>query len=372
MVSKTNKSRQARRAAPRAGKVVVSRDRKERLRSRPRPNKVAEFAKLVMDPCNGPVDRVAGTSTQGAVVERQRSTLTFPAVAAQNCGYLVWFPSYNGATGIGGNSNLFYWSSASTTLRPINTNVEPLGTTLATSGMFLPDPTAASIPAGGGFTRARCVSACMQLDFIGSLANTAGQVAVIRNLSLAAFNLQTGTVNAFSPMTIDEMFAYAHTRERLSLDGHEVVWRPTDSESVLRTQGLDPANSTWEPDALFEQGNPAINATSCRALMPGNVTGIAICWRGTTASSPNFMSANFVKVAELELAPRVNLTEMVPRPVMGERTSYAQVTDYLDKYLPDWQARSIRMASGVMRTAARTYAPMLTDMFATKLMIKDG
>jgi hypothetical protein len=188
---------------------------------------------------------------------------------------------------------------------------------------------------------------------------------------MSAFNSQTGSGNAFVPLTVDEMFAYAHTRERINLNGHEAVWRPTDSESVLRTNGIDFTSATFEPDTLFTQGNPATSNTVVSNISPMNTMGIAIAWRGTTATA-NFLTANFIKVVELELAPRSNLIEAVPRPAPGGRVTFAEVTDYLDRYVPDWQSRAIRTASTAFSSAMRTYAPRLSDRFRAMPAILDS
>lgn len=245
-----------------------------------------------------------------------------------------------------------------------------MGTAVATSGLFVADPTSASLAAASPFTRARCVSACLQADYIGTLTSVAGQIAVVRNLSLAAFNMNTGTSNPFIPMSVDEMFSYAHSRERFNLDGHEAVWRPTDSESVLRTQGIDPSVTPFEPDTCFLQGTPTTTLTTLATMSPNNVTGVAIAWRGLSAFA-NTMIINLVKVTELELAPRNNLVEAVPRPIRGPRLSYAEVTDYLDKNMPDWQAHAIRMAGGAYKMATGTFAPKVTSSLRSRMMLMD-
>lgn len=354
--NKQQKARLARMSPPRAGI----------------PRAMIEAAELVADPCNGPVTASAGISSLGAVVERQRSSITFPASASDTNGYMVWFPSYNGSTGSGLNANVFYWTciNANTGLRPSNTVANPMGTTLASSGQFLADPTAASVAFTSPFCRARCVSACMQFEFLGSLANCAGQVAVIRNLSLSAFNYNSGSALNFQPLSVDEMFAYASTRQRIDLDGTEVVWRPTDVESVLRTSGVDPSSSAFEPDVLFQQGVPTTSATTCANINPGAVTGIAIAWRGHSTGQTH--TVNFVKVAELELAPRNNLIEQIPRPMAGGRPTYAKIADYLDSVAPGWQHKAMHTAGKAFKTAVNAYAPRVSQYLRTGMAIRDG
>lgn len=334
--------------------------------------KLMKAAQLISDPCNGPLGYGVGDGYNGAVSERQRTTIVSPSNNASNVsGYIVWFPSYHGATGVGGNANLYYFETATPAVAPVNTIANPMGTTVNTSGTFLADPTSASISAGGAFTRAKCLSACVQMAHIGTLQTTAGQICTVRNLSLAAFNTNYGTVSPFQPMSVDQLFGYAHERQRFNIDGHEVVWRPADNSSVLRSNGADPAIATYEPDVLFIQGNPTVNTTSSAVMDPSSVMGIAIGFRGLSPGLSSTMF-NFVKCSELELAPRNNLMEEMPRPVPGPRYSISQVTDYLDSVDPSWQSHLMSKLGGAATAAVKTFAPTIVDMFKTKLYIKDG
>jgi len=172
-------------------------------------------------------------------------------------------------------------------------------------------------------------------------------------------------------MSVDQLFGYAHERQRFNIDGHEVVWRPGDNSSVLRSNGADPAIATYEPDVLFIQGNPTVNTTTSAVMDPSSVMGIAIGFRGLSPGLSSTMF-NFVKCSELELAPRNNLMEEMPRPVPGPRYSISQVTDYLDSVDPSWQSHLMSKIGGAATAAVKTFAPTIVDMFKTKLYIKDG
>lgn len=253
----------------RSGKARDARKRAARAKKGQKAAMLTPYQHLLVDPCHGPLVRGPGFVDGVGVVQRNRLTTT----AAYGNGYLVWFPSYQGAGNYGGTyafkpQNLFFFENGLTNVQPTNTGTFPLGTsTTSTTGLWLTDPSWASV-SGGAFSRSRCISACIQAEFLGSLSTIKGQTAIVTSMPLSVLNrATTGSMNGTIVFpSVDEIFSYALVRERLDLKGHEVRYRPTDTDTVLRDDcpgysgHLQSHGSV--PDALFWSGDATSTTTS--------------------------------------------------------------------------------------------------------------
>jgi len=285
-----------------------------------------------------------------------------PGLAADTNGYYVWFPEFHGNSGGNYyNANCFAFANSATNVRPTNTTAAPMGVaSLNTTGLFIADPMYPNLNNNASFARAKTLAACLQVEYTGQLSAMAGQVAIIQNYSLEAFNANTGNAGEFIPPSVDEMFSYAAVRERFQLDGHEVVWRPNVNAAVFRSADVEATNTGDKPDSCFFAGQTAATATKLATPNPQNVYGIAIAWRGIP-STANCIAINCVKVADLELAARNNVIE---NPIKAESASsdssfgMGQVLSFLDTYTPGWQTKSINMAAKMAASAVSSvYAP---------------
>lgn len=330
---------------------------------------IAKYAKLVSNPCHGPLERGISDSGIGQVLERVRSSI-IPNDAA-NCanGYVVWFPSYHNSGAVGGLGNYYFWNNSDSAVLPVNTVASPMGGGFAQgnmSGLFLRDP-AYSLVSGAttSFSRARSVAACLQLEYIGALNATAGQVAIISNISLQAFCASGGVGTEFIPLSVDQMFSYAGTRERVQITGHEVVWRPDDDTSVFRTNGGSnnlgatvPASQIFRPDVVFDMGTPALSATANVCMDTSHIKGICVAWRGFPPTA-NTICIQAVKVVDLELSPINNAVEPMYTAKKSVPDPISTVTSWLDRYTPGWQVRALNMAQDTVGSLAKAYAPRL-------------
>jgi len=329
---------------------------------------ISKYAKLVSNPCHGPLERGITDSGIGQVLERVRSSII--PIDAANCanGYVIWFPSYHNSGAVGALGNFYFWNNSDSSLKPTNTIAVPMGSGPSnTAGTFIRDPAFPLVTgASTSFSRARTVSACLQLEYIGALNATSGQVAIISNISLQAFNANGGVSADFVPLSVDQMFSYAGTRERVQITGHEVVWRPDDETSVFRTDGSAnnigaavPAALIYRPDVVFDMGLIASTATANVCVDNAFTKGICIAWRGFPATA-NTVSVQAVKVVDLELSTINNAVEPqyattkvhIPDPV-------STVTNWLDRYTPGWQVRAMNMAHETVGALAQSYAPRL-------------
>lgn len=326
------------------------------------------YAELVADPCMGPlVNGLVTGPTGGSVIERFRQTLAVPAAAATNRdGYLVFFPSYHGAgqSKAYSNQSIFYFEAANTSTRPTNTIAAPLGSGVlgAATGTWLTD-NAYSVISGATspFVRAKSLAACAQLEYVGALSSSAGQICTIANISLNALiqNTTTPGVDILFP-TVDEMFAYAAERRRLQIDGHEVKYRPTPEQDVYRAAGVSLEGAlvnNSEPDTLFWNGSPAATASKLTVTDPAHAQGIVIAWRGIPGTLGS-LTINLIKVVELELAPRSGVVEsMMTKPTGQRGVTIESVTKFLDDASPGWQRSAATVVGRGIKKLVDTYMP---------------
>lgn len=326
-----------------------------------------------MNPCHGPLVRSVGTVGLGQITERVRSTLTFPQTATDINGYVVWFPSYhNPNSGDGYPANYFVFTNSLTSTAPLNNSTNPLGTIAEnTTGLFYADPASPTVATSSAFSRARSLAACLQVEYLGALSSASGQVAVISNFSFNAFNRGGATSTTITAPTVDQLFSYAHDRKRLQMTGHEVVWRPSDAQSVFRGSGTFAGTATdLRADAIMRRGTATANTTVVCSTQPADIYGICIAWRGVPPTAL-CMSINAVKVVDCELAPSGNNIEptyvSAEAPVTGVLGStISSITNYLDSYVPNWQSRAVNATIGVAGDLAMAYAPALLPGTASR------
>jgi len=340
---------------------------------------IVDYARLLRDPCNGPLVRAVGSLHQGAITERLRITDSsfldgIGYLPSKANGYIVWFPSYHSSGTFGGSTNvaytpanLFYYHSTSSSTPPTNTVVDPagLGTGVAadgasTTGTFLRDPANNQLlGATTPFDRATTLSACLQADYIGVLSALSGQVCTVSNFSLASFITNSGVPGAIPAFpSVDTIFSYAAKRERLHPAGAEVIWRPTDQSSIPRTGGqMNQGNFVSDSpivDAPFWTGSKGVHTTRVVATNPNEVFGVCVAWKGVPVSGLSF---NMVKVVNLELAARSAQIEEIRTGTSSALPSISidAVVNAIDSASPGWQsslsAGAHSMASSIGRGA---------------------
>lgn len=314
---------------------------------------VQNYAKLIADPCNGPLVRSVGSEIGTGIVERVRTTLVSPILVGNSCGYVAWFPSFHGVgTAINSPSNLYYWecTPANVALRPLNTVAVPMGAVAATSGTFYADPGSSTITLASPFSRARTIAACGTLEHIGQMSTVQGVVGSVVNISLASFNMAAGATANFTPPSVTDMINYAARRERLSVDGHEIVWAPNDRDSILRTNGQEDTGtllgpSATDPNVAFWNGSAAAAPTTSANTDPNSCMGIVFVWQSVGNTGSGFININLTKVIELELAARSNTVEQRIAPNNTARGPLlSTIIESLDRNSPTWRTHAVRMA----------------------------
>lgn len=360
------------RRAKTSTRVTSKKTKKTRRRNRVRKNRSSamvtgmsmnkayrDYAEMVVNPCSGPMVRAPGIADGVNVVERQRVSLSLNNLASfgRTSGYLLWFPAWQGtgtyynASGQYYPQNCFLYQAPSTTATPVNTVTYPLGTGAVgvsnyDCGFWITDPSWAQVNSGT-FSRSRCTAACMQLEFLGALSTAAGQVCMVSNFAFDALIATSSgsTTGAFSFPSVDQVFSYAATRERLDLNGHEVIFRPSDLDCKLRgdsgSLSTVPHAHNGMPDALFWGGAPGAHPSLVGATDPRDAVAICIAWRSMPATNDT-LTANLIKISEYETAPLLNLVEQPHNPKQSSPgMTISSVVDKLTAMMPKWQVGTV-------------------------------
>lgn len=180
--------------APAKTRVVV------RTMSRPALDVHAiQYAKLLMDPCNGPVVHPVYAGSEAGFLFRAESVFTLGTAPSNTAGVLHWTPGYpnNNATEL-------------VTAVSDNSNTN---TTALTSGN---GPGRAFLLANA--YGARCVAACLRAVYPGSEANRSGR--------LHYGHTQASFVDAGDGITVDGVAVGVQNYTRTPPEAIEVVWRP--------------------------------------------------------------------------------------------------------------------------------------------------
>jgi len=187
------------------------------------------------------------------------------------------------------------------------------------------------------------------MDYIGTLQSAKGQFAVVQNLDV---NALVNSKRDLDFPSVDEIFDYALTRGRTPLEGHQVIWRPSDEDAKPRSASYQAGSSTKTiADALFISGSSGSETTKLNEVDPGQARGVLIAWRGLPENSLVF---NAVKVAEYTLAMKSKNVE-VPVVATPPGKSIDSAVAMLDSYVPGWQQSALRGATTLAKKAMESY-----------------
>jgi len=313
-----------------------------RKRNRNRQNNVlAPLVRMVQDPCKAPLVPGLYGETEGYLTKFHKSSnATLGA-----CGYIVWFPDMLGTTGDDPAPNLsvFIPTAGDPDLAPTNTIANPYGSavvfTEAATASEIPEPAYPFVAATtDGF---RTLNACMSLNYTGRMDATQGEIAVLTGVPISAMFSGPSHV----PPTVNRLFTYAEGTQRLSLDGHEVKWRPTDTSHNFKPVGELQNHSAIRYEAgLFETQATDLG----RAYQP---EAIVIAWRSCAADFRATM--NFIR--GLEWIPATDEGMVNPSPLStGSPSVYSTVTRILDQAQRGWDRLPAAARDGVRNMVIQT------------------
>lgn len=320
-------------------------------------SKVLDYAKLLADPCAGPlVGPQYGGSEAGYLARLKREQLV--ATTTNTSGYIVWFPDYSGVI-VGDtstahrNGSYFLFTADDPSSAPVNSTADPMGTSTdlaSTKGSFLLDP-ARNLLAGSTVQDIRTVAGCIEFMYTGALQDASGRFGIIEGISRE--QLLTGASGG--PSSVSDMFAVSKHITRTPLDKVEVKYRPSVTGQYFRSEGLNATDNAASDsaDACFHTGIPGTSATNVHSTgsTSGSAMGIGFVWAGLPANS----SFAFTATKAIEWRPEIGngIVLPVPRSVSGTNKS-AQVVAFLDRTAPGWTTmakRAVNAGATALTTA---------------------
>lgn len=318
-------------------------------------NQVLTLAKLIGDPCNGPLVGPQYGSSDGGYLAKFSSYHKHDVSTTGTSGYVVWFPDFTGGADTGGNGALYIFATTDSTVSPINTVSDPLGrgSSAATiNGNFLEDPSHTFLT-GSVVQDARTVAACVKMIYTGRNDSLAGRIGYLDNIPREA--LLTGAGG--SPPSVEDMFRYSPNSMRTPLDLVENKFRPTEGSEYYRTAATSTGS---DKDRCFTIGNGA--ATSIGSGTPsGLCPGIGFVWDGLTSDSA--LAFDFVKAVEWRPDMTSGLTAAPTHKSTGVNV-VSKAVSYLDTKHPGWQRLALRAA----KSAGAAIAGMASEGAKNQIM----
>lgn len=242
---------------------------------------------MILDPCDATLVPGLYGASEGLLAKTKITFNVTPFPSAPNtAGYALWCPDFhNPKSGLSGNTFMYLTSNSATP--PFNNAGAVYGAatfqppTAQNTAFHIGDP-AGALVASDIVNDARVLSACMTITFLGKMIDSAGEVCFLSNLPIT--QLLEGGVGS-TPVSIDELFNYSASKQRLGVETLEAVYRlNTGSSDKFRDESLRP---------FVIAGGIATVDPASESFAP-RVFGFA--WRGVNPDSP--ISFDFVKNIE--------------------------------------------------------------------------
>jgi hypothetical protein len=180
---------------------------------------------------------------------------------------------------------------------------------------------------------------------------TEGEVAVVTGLTISQLLGISAGVGNDVPIDVDQLFQLAQRVDRLSLDGHEVRWRPSQSSHTLIQSPVQ--NSNISTGSAFKIGIQPVGTTlptpEAHNLAP---EAIVIAWRGLSQGA-NETPLILEQYLGLEWVP--NPTEGLTQPDkvdIGPSDTFSSVLRGLDQASHAWDTAPPQVKRGAASVAA--------------------
>jgi hypothetical protein len=191
----------------------------------------------------------------------------------------------------------------------------------------------------------------MKLRYTGRMDATEGEVAVLTGLTISQLLGISAGGGADLPIDVNDVFQLAQRIERLSLDGHEVRWRPSQSSHTLIQSPIQTSNVAT--GSALKIGNRNANTTVPTAeahnLAP---EAIVIAWRGLSQGE-NVTPLILEHYLGLEWVP--NPSEGLTQPDrvdIGPSDTFSTILRGLDRAQYAWDTAPPRVKHGAASVAA--------------------
>jgi hypothetical protein len=331
--SKSNNNRKRRQQRPRKAR------RSNRALTRLRPNRRSNlgipnstYLKMVSDPCNCPLLPGIYGTTDGMLSKTKK---TFYDGSNSTCGFVLWSPDWTNASSQD-FGNLFTWVGLVPNLLVLNNTTHPFGRgarfdTTALTSHTESDP-AFQFAQEGLVEDLRNISSCIDITYFGAMFEAEGELTYINDLPL------TSLIDAANPVSVDLLFQWSNNTQRIGVDTHENVWRPTEDDTFF---------SSRVPSIVLGQvGTSVSNISDTAAAHTPTVFGFA--YRGLDQNKANKLRYNLTKI--IEWRPRAS-SGLAQTTVKTTGINVMQkVVKTLDTNVPGWQ-HTVKEAAAGLATA---------------------
>jgi hypothetical protein len=345
------RSKQPRRAKNQQKKKKDKKSRVPRLAKGMSPREMA-LAKLLADPCNGPVDAVMTSGNTVAV----RVPRIFPvhATAANTTGFFGIWPAFHNNAASGGSFNIIQFepAPANFTANIANSSTTPLGTDLAVAGAKQYDPVSSllSDATSGNYQAAATLAACLQAVYKGPTSTNQGMISLLQGVTPQQFLYDA----ASGGPTISQLELIADKRQRIE-PLQEVKWA---SEQEPKFYGKGVTGGAALAAGAGEAGCFNATASQPTAFTTASMGshGIIIAWSGLNASQADDLEIKVVKVVEMKLALFSGIMQSSTGNALPTNTFYQKAVNYLDKAVPGWRTALVKNAGNMAMRALGTAA----------------
>lgn len=159
----------------------------------------ARYARLLMDPCNGPLEHPVYAGADAGFLFRAQSVVTFGTGASDRAGIMHWTPGY-----VNNNNSELLAAGA----------VDGVTSVLAnTVGVFGPGKSFLNNAYG-----VRCIAACVRVVYPGTESNRSGRIHF--------GHTQASLVDASDAIIPDSLATNLQNYTRTPPEALEIIWRP--------------------------------------------------------------------------------------------------------------------------------------------------
>lgn len=299
------------------------------------------YAKLLADPCNGPLTAPQYGASSGGYLARLSKSIQVDlsaGVGGGSNGYIIWFPDYTGGDTTANNGSCFLYRNVNADAVPVNDNTNPLGSAYTPCGSFIEDP-AYAFERSTAVSDMRTAAACMKMIYTGRNDQLAGRVAIATNISRQM---------VLSGLSVNKVFTLSPNHVRTSFDPIESKFKPGEGSEFYR-------DSTVEEQRCFSKGTSPTSKTVVGDPETGSGHGIAFAW--TNLETTSSFAFDFVKVVEWRPDFDLGLVEPNRTVAVSGGNAVSRALAWLDRHYPGWQSMLIRTgksyASQLALTAAR-------------------
>lgn len=346
---------------------------------------VGPYARMLNDPCKAPL--VPGMfGTHEGYLQRLHRVVSLDSLAptTATCGFVLWAPEYHNPGKISSTLSAreavfnMWYGSAPNSSSLVNLNGLSIAGEYGTQA--LRDP-ASDFGRSALVASARTLSACMRLNFIGTISNCRGLVARLEvPYSMVDAYLGQGTnTGSTVGVSVDQLFAMSDDVRRTSLDPIEVKYVPRPDAKFL--SGFGGPNDvsgypTWpdgarDTDQLLDAMSSNGTGTDA-AFIPGENARvndpvlIGFAWKSQGTSSSDDFQLDVYK--NLEWKPDASQgIPQVSKITMHTVPPVSAAARALDRAVPEWKTS---MSHEVKSAAARVSEMALSN--AGRIVTKTG